>query len=38
LVIEKKGPVFATSFSPLMMIISAVMGYFILAEKTYLGG
>ncbi|XP_047164455.1 WAT1-related protein At5g07050-like [Vigna umbellata] len=38
LVIKKKGPVFATSFSPLMMIISAIMGYFILAEKTYLGG
>ncbi|KAL9298284.1 hypothetical protein ACSQ67_024180 [Phaseolus vulgaris] len=38
LVIKKKGPVFATSFSPLMMIISAIMGYFILAEKIYLGG
>ncbi|GKV39667.1 hypothetical protein SLEP1_g47405 [Rubroshorea leprosula] len=37
-VIRKKGPVFATSFSPLMMIIVAIMGSFILAEKIYLGG
>ncbi|XP_054811303.1 WAT1-related protein At5g07050-like [Prosopis cineraria] len=38
LVINKKGPVFATAFSPLMMIIVAIMGSFILAEKIYLGG
>ncbi|KAK4253148.1 hypothetical protein QN277_010754 [Acacia crassicarpa] len=38
LVIKKKGPVFATAFSPLMMIIAAIMGSFILAEKIYLGG
>ncbi|CAK7336454.1 unnamed protein product [Dovyalis caffra] len=38
LVIKKKGPVFATAFSPLMMIIVAIMGSFILAEKIYLGG
>lgn len=38
LVIKKKGPVFATAFSPLMMIIVAVMGSFILAEQIYLGG
>jgi hypothetical protein len=38
LVIKKKGPVFATAFSPLMMIIVAVMGSFILAEKIFLGG
>ncbi|GFP93935.1 wat1-related protein at5g07050 [Phtheirospermum japonicum] len=38
LVMKKKGPVFATAFSPLMMIIVAVMGSFILAEKIYLGG
>ncbi|KAL0926876.1 hypothetical protein M5K25_003129 [Dendrobium thyrsiflorum] len=38
LVIEKKGPVFASAFSPLMMIVVAVMGSFILAEKIYLGG
>ncbi|XP_059460167.1 WAT1-related protein At5g07050 [Corylus avellana] len=38
LVIKKKGPVFATAFSPLMMIIVAIMGSFILAEKIFLGG
>ncbi|XP_050230769.1 WAT1-related protein At5g07050 [Mercurialis annua] len=38
LVIKKKGPVFATAFSPLMMIVVAVMGSFILAEKIFLGG
>ncbi|XP_011020462.1 PREDICTED: WAT1-related protein At5g07050 [Populus euphratica] len=38
LVIKKKGPVFATAFSPLMMIIVAILGSFILAEKIYLGG
>ncbi|KAL6997805.1 hypothetical protein U1Q18_007930 [Sarracenia purpurea var. burkii] len=37
-VMEKRGPVFATAFSPLMMIIVAIMGYFILAEKIYVGG
>ncbi|KAL2337273.1 hypothetical protein Fmac_011719 [Flemingia macrophylla] len=38
LVIKKKGPVFATAFSPLMMIIVAIMGSFILAEQIFLGG
>ncbi|XP_042413385.1 WAT1-related protein At5g07050-like [Zingiber officinale] len=38
LVIKEKGPVFASAFSPLMMIIVAIMGSFILAEKIYLGG
>ncbi|KAJ9190526.1 hypothetical protein P3X46_001714 [Hevea brasiliensis] len=38
LVIKKKGPVFATAFSPLMMIIVAILGSFILAEKINLGG
>ncbi|XP_073144784.1 WAT1-related protein At5g07050-like [Henckelia pumila] len=38
LVMKSKGPVFATAFSPLMMIIVAVLGSFILAEKIYLGG
>ncbi|XP_004151540.1 WAT1-related protein At5g07050 [Cucumis sativus] len=38
LVMKKKGPVFATAFSPLMMIIVAIMGSFILAEKIFLGG
>jgi drug/metabolite transporter (DMT)-like permease len=38
LVMKKRGPVFATAFSPLMMIIVAIMGSFILAEKIFLGG
>ncbi|ONK63666.1 uncharacterized protein A4U43_C07F17630 [Asparagus officinalis] len=38
LVIQQRGPVFASAFSPLMMIIVAIMGSFILAEKIYLGG
>ncbi|KAH7864476.1 hypothetical protein Vadar_029971 [Vaccinium darrowii] len=38
LVMKTKGPVFATAFSPLMMIIVAIMGSFILAEKIFLGG
>ncbi|XP_078446678.1 nodulin MtN21 /EamA-like transporter family protein [Wolffia australiana] len=38
LVIQRKGPVFASAFSPLMMIIVAIMGSFILSEKIYLGG
>ncbi|PKA58588.1 WAT1-related protein [Apostasia shenzhenica] len=38
LVMQKKGPVFASAFSPLMMIIVAIMGSFVLAEKIYLGG
>ncbi|PIN14064.1 hypothetical protein CDL12_13301 [Handroanthus impetiginosus] len=38
LVMKTKGPVFATAFSPLMMIIVAIMGSLILAEKIYLGG
>ncbi|XVF82476.1 hypothetical protein PTKIN_Ptkin16aG0051700 [Pterospermum kingtungense] len=38
MVMKKRGPVFATAFSPLMMIIVAIMGSFILAEKIFLGG
>ncbi|KAF8043709.1 hypothetical protein BT93_A1887 [Corymbia citriodora subsp. variegata] len=38
LVMKTRGPVFVTAFSPLMMIIVAIMGSFILAEKIYLGG
>ncbi|OEL31852.1 WAT1-related protein, partial [Dichanthelium oligosanthes] len=38
LVIQKTGPVFASAFSPLMMIIVAVMGSFILSEQIFLGG
>ncbi|KAK6125185.1 hypothetical protein DH2020_041071 [Rehmannia glutinosa] len=37
LVMQKRGPVFVTAFSPLMMIIVAIMGSFILAEKIYMG-
>eukprot|EP00253_Pinus_taeda_P003750 PITA_03750 len=32
-----KGPVFATAFSPLMMIIVAIMGSVILSESIFLG-
>uniref|UniRef100_A0A0E0DRC1 EamA domain-containing protein n=1 Tax=Oryza meridionalis TaxID=40149 RepID=A0A0E0DRC1_9ORYZ len=38
LVMQSRGPVFASAFSPLMMIIVAIMGSFILAENIYLGG
>ncbi|KAL3533455.1 hypothetical protein ACH5RR_006976 [Cinchona calisaya] len=38
LIMQKRGPVFVTAFSPLMMIIVAIMGSFILAEKIYVGG
>ncbi|PQQ06237.1 WAT1-related protein [Prunus yedoensis var. nudiflora] len=37
LVMKTRGPVFATAFSPLMMIIVAIMGSFILAEQIFLG-
>ncbi|CAA0827514.1 WAT1-related protein [Striga hermonthica] len=37
-VMQKRGPVFVTAFSPFMMIIVAIMGSFILAEKIYVGG
>ncbi|KAK8624160.1 hypothetical protein V6N13_065513 [Hibiscus sabdariffa] len=36
-VIKQRGPVFVTSFSPLCMIITAVLGAIILAEKIHLG-
>ena len=36
-VMKKRGPVFVTAFSPLMMIFIAIMGSFILAKKIYLG-
>ncbi|XP_008795134.2 WAT1-related protein At5g07050-like [Phoenix dactylifera] len=38
LVIQSRGPVFASAFSPLMMIVVAIMGSFILFENIYLGG
>lgn len=36
-IMKDRGPVFVTAFSPLSMIIVAVMGSFILAEQMYLG-
>ncbi|XP_028758202.1 WAT1-related protein At2g37460 [Neltuma alba] len=37
LVMKTRGPVFVTAFSPLCMVIVAVMGSFILFEQMYLG-
>ncbi|XP_076901184.1 WAT1-related protein At2g37460-like [Bidens hawaiensis] len=37
IVMKDRGPVFVTAFSPLSMIIVAIMGSIILAEQTYLG-
>ncbi|XP_020698655.1 WAT1-related protein At5g07050-like [Dendrobium catenatum] len=37
MVLKDKGPVFAGAFSPFCMIITAIMGSFILAEKIHLG-
>lgn len=34
---KKKGPVFATAFSPLTMIISAIMDSIILHQRIYVG-
>ncbi|KAK7278487.1 hypothetical protein RJT34_23517 [Clitoria ternatea] len=34
---EKKGPVFVTMFNPLSTILVAILAYFILGEKLYLG-
>ncbi|KAB1224033.1 hypothetical protein CJ030_MR2G004469 [Morella rubra] len=36
-VMKDRGPVFVTAFSPLCMVIVAVMGSFILAEQLYFG-
>ncbi|WCJ28720.1 nodulin MtN21 /EamA-like transporter family protein [Euphorbia peplus] len=38
IVMQKRGPVFVTAFSPLMMILVAILGSFILSENIYLGG
>jgi large subunit ribosomal protein L9e len=35
--IEKRGPVFTAGFLPLIQIIAAVLGLFILHEQLYLG-
>ncbi|XP_041011067.1 WAT1-related protein At4g08300-like [Juglans microcarpa x Juglans regia] len=34
---KERGPVFVTSFSPLCMIITAVLGFIVLAEQVHLG-
>ncbi|KAK4788691.1 hypothetical protein SAY86_020010 [Trapa natans] len=36
-VIKERGPVFVTSFSPLCMIITAVLGFVVLSEQIHLG-
>ncbi|XP_011077436.1 WAT1-related protein At2g37460-like [Sesamum indicum] len=36
-VMKERGPVFVTAFSPLSMILVAILSSFILAEKLYLG-
>ncbi|KAF5476007.1 hypothetical protein F2P56_007754 [Juglans regia] len=36
-IMKDRGPVFVTAFSPLCMVIVAVMGSFVLAERMYLG-
>ncbi|XP_010253282.1 PREDICTED: WAT1-related protein At2g39510-like [Nelumbo nucifera] len=36
-IMKERGPVFVTAFSPLCMIIVAILGSFILAEEMYLG-
>uniref|UniRef100_A0A7N0ZVW6 WAT1-related protein n=1 Tax=Kalanchoe fedtschenkoi TaxID=63787 RepID=A0A7N0ZVW6_KALFE len=36
-VINERGPVFVTSFSPLCMIVTAALGAIILAEQVHLG-
>lgn len=34
---KARGPVFVTAFSPLSMIITAVLGAIVLAEQVHLG-
>ena len=36
-VMKDRGPVFVTAFSPLCMVIVAIMGSFILGEQMFLG-
>ena len=36
-VMKEKGPVFASAFNPLSMIIIAILSSFIFAEELYLG-
>ncbi|KAL7091415.1 hypothetical protein ACP275_12G104400 [Erythranthe tilingii] len=37
IVLKERGPVFVTAFSPLSMVLVAVMSSFILSEQMYLG-
>ncbi|KAK7268747.1 hypothetical protein RIF29_21455 [Crotalaria pallida] len=34
---DEKGPVFASMFNPLLTILVAILAYFVLGEKLYLG-
>lgn len=34
---EEKGPVFVTMFNPLSTILVAILAYFALGEKLYMG-
>lgn len=36
-VVSERGPVFASSFSPLCMILTAALAAIVLAEKVHLG-
>uniref|UniRef100_A0A0A0LBM2 WAT1-related protein n=1 Tax=Cucumis sativus TaxID=3659 RepID=A0A0A0LBM2_CUCSA len=38
LVMKRRGPVFVTAFGPMVVVIVAFMGHFILAEEIYVGG
>lgn len=37
IIMKDRGPVFVTAFSPLSMVIVAVMGSFILRETLFMG-
>ncbi|CAK9160074.1 unnamed protein product [Ilex paraguariensis] len=36
--VKEKGPVFVTMFNPLSTLLVAVLAYFVLDEKLYVGG
>ena len=37
MIMQKRGPVFVTAFTPMIMIIVAIMATFMLADNIYLG-
>lgn len=37
MVVKTRGPVFVTAFTPLGMVMVAIMAYFIMAEQMFLG-